>query len=86
MAVGNYFGWDDNVNYRTRPRYLDEQCMCQDVQNSLSIAFLASSDRYRTSLFVDIFDQMAAGGNFGLDDNVNYRTRQIYLDEQCMCA
>ena len=24
MAAGNHFGWDDNVNYRTRPRYLDE--------------------------------------------------------------
>ena len=24
MATGGHFGWDDNVNYRTRPRYLDE--------------------------------------------------------------
>ena len=24
MAAGGHFGWDDNVNYRTRPRYLDE--------------------------------------------------------------
>ena len=29
MAAGGHFGWDDNVNYRTRPRYLDEKCMCQ---------------------------------------------------------
>ena len=24
MAAGGHFGWDDNVNYRIRPRYLDE--------------------------------------------------------------
>ena len=24
MAAGSHFGWDDNVNNRTRPRYLDE--------------------------------------------------------------
>ena len=30
MAAGGHFGWDDNINYRTRPRYLNEQCMCQD--------------------------------------------------------
>ena len=24
MAAGGHFGWDDNVNYRTRARYLDE--------------------------------------------------------------
>ena len=29
MAASGHFGWDDNVNYRTRPRYLDELCMCQ---------------------------------------------------------
>ena len=28
MAAGNHFGWDNNVNYRSHPRYLDEQCMC----------------------------------------------------------
>ena len=29
MAAVGHFGWDDNVNYRTRPRYLDESSMCQ---------------------------------------------------------
>ena len=24
MAAGGHFGWDDNINYRTRPRYLDD--------------------------------------------------------------
>ena len=24
MAAGGHFGWGDNVNYRTRLRYLDE--------------------------------------------------------------
>ena len=31
------------------------------------------------------FDKMGSGGHFGLDDNVSYRTRPRYLDEQCMC-
>ena len=31
--------------------------------------------------FFDFFDKMAAGGHFGLDDNVSYRTRPRYLDE-----
>ena len=35
-----------------------------DVRNSLSIVFLAISDRYATSFF-KIFDLMAAVGNFG---------------------
>ena len=29
MAAGSHLGWDGNVNYRTRPIYLDEQWMCQ---------------------------------------------------------
>ena len=36
-----------------------------DVRNSLSIAFLAISDRYATCIFWDIFDKMAAVGHFG---------------------
>ena len=48
-----------------------------NVRNSLSIAFLAISDRYATFFF----DKMVAGGHFGLDDNVSYRTRPRYLDE-----
>ena len=41
------------------------------------MTFLAISDPYRTFFF----DKMAAGGHFGWDDNVNYRTRARYLDE-----
>ena len=26
-ATGGHLGWVDNVNYRTCPRYLDEQCL-----------------------------------------------------------
>ena len=80
-----------------------------DVRNSLSIAFLAISDPYGTELFDAgghfgrpkitfdrisghfrsirnfffdfFFDKMAAGGHFGWDVNVNYRTRPRYLDE-----
>ena len=36
-----------------------------DVRNSLSIAFLAISDRYATLFSVDIFDKMADVGHFG---------------------
>ena len=50
-----------------------------DVRNSLSITFLAISDRYGTFYFLNIFTKC------GWDDNVNYRTCPRYLDEQCMC-
>ena len=36
-----------------------------DVRNSLSIAFLAISDRYSTLIFLEFFDKMAAVGHFG---------------------
>ena len=36
-----------------------------DVRNSLSIAFLATSDRYATLIFLEIFDKMGAVGHFG---------------------
>ena len=36
-----------------------------DVRKSLSISFLAISDRYATLFFFDIFDKMAAVGHFG---------------------
>ena len=36
-----------------------------DVRNSLSIAFLAISDRYATLIFLNFFDKMAAVGHFG---------------------
>ena len=39
-------------------------------ENNFRSTVLAISDRYAT-----------AGGHFGLDDNVSYRTRPRYLDE-----
>ena len=36
-----------------------------DVRNSLSIAFMAISDRYTTSIILNLFDKMAAVGHFG---------------------
>ena len=36
-----------------------------DIRNSLSIAFLAISDRYATLFLLEIFDEMAAVGHFG---------------------
>ena len=36
-----------------------------DVRKSLSISFLAISDRYTTLIYFEIFDKMAAVGHFG---------------------
>ena len=38
----------------------------------------------RNFFFLKFLDKMAAGGLFGLDDNVSYRTRPSYLDEYIM--
>ena len=35
----------------------------------------------RNFFLLKFLDKMAAGGHFGLDDNVRYRTRPRYLDE-----
>ena len=35
----------------------------------------------RNFFFLNFFDKMTAGGHFGWDDNVNYRTRPRYFDE-----
>ena len=53
-----------------------------DIRNSRPIAFLAISDRYGIFFCYEIFDKMATGGYVGLDDNINYRTRPRFLDEQ----
>ena len=47
------------------------------------ITFDPISGHFRSirNIFLFFFDKMAAGGHFGWDDNVNYRTRQRYLDE-----
>ena len=52
---------------------------------SPKITFDHSSCHFRSIrnfFFLNFFDKMAAGGHFGLDDNiVGYRTRPRYLDE-----
>ena len=48
------------------------------------ITFDRISGHFRSirNFFFEFFlDKMAAGGHFGFDDNVNYRTRPRYLDE-----
>ena len=49
------------------------------------ITFDHSSCHFRSIrnffFFLKFLDKMAAGGHFGLDDNVSYRTRPRYLDE-----
>ena len=51
--------------------------------NRISIAFRAISDRYGTYFF-KFFDEMAAGGHYGWDDNVIYRTRDIWMSNACV--
>ena len=55
-------------NGRRRPFWMSE--------NNFRSQFLPF--QIDTQLFLD---KMAAGGHFGLDDNVSYRTRPRYLDE-----
>ena len=39
----------------------------------------------RNLYFLNFFDKMAAGGHFGLDDNVSYRTRRdIWMNNACV--
>ena len=45
-----------------------------DVRISLSIAFLAISDRYATLFVLEIFDKMADGGHFGSIQNFVFPT------------
>ena len=42
-----------------------------DVRNSLSIAFMATSDRYATFFFLEIFDKMAVAAILDVaDENI----------------
>ena len=38
-------------------------------------------EKWGNFFLLKFLDKMAAGGHFGLDDNVGYRTRPRYLDE-----
>ena len=56
-----------------------------DVQKSLSISFLAISDRYATLIIFEILDKMAAVGHFGCPkftlDHISghFRSIQIFI-------
>ena len=55
-------------------------------QNGRPLPFWMSENNFRSQFLPNFFffkflDKMAAGGHFGLDDNVSYRTRPRYLDE-----
>ena len=52
-----------------------------DVRNSLSIAFLAISDRYATLIFWEFFDKMAAVGHFGFRNSLSITFLAIW--NQC---
>ena len=58
-------------NGRRRPFWMSE--------NNFRSQFLPF--QIDTQLVLKFLDKMAAGGHFGLDDNVSYRTRPRYLDE-----
>ena len=50
-------------------------------ENNFRSQFLPFQIDTQLFFFLNFFDKMAAGGHFGLDDNVSYRTRPRYLDE-----
>ena len=60
-------------NGRRRPFWMSE--------NNFRSQFLPFQIDTQLSFFLKFLDKMAAGGHFGLDDNVSYRTRPRYLDE-----
>ena len=67
---------------------LIEILVISDRYRILLVFFAAIFGHFRSIRILIIFfnfGKMAAGGHFGLDDNVSYRTRPRYLDEQCMC-
>ena len=60
-------------NGRRRPFWMSE--------NNFRSQFLPFQIDTQLFFFLKFVDKMAAGGHFGLDDNVSYRTRPRYLDE-----
>ena len=50
-------------------------------ENNFRSQFLPFQIDTQLFFFFKFLDKMAAGGHFGLDDNVSYRTRPRYLDE-----
>ena len=60
-------------NGRRRPFWMSE--------NNFRSQFLPFQIDTQLFFFLNFLDKMAAGGHFGLDDNVSYRTRPRYLDE-----
>ena len=60
-------------NGRRRPFWMSE--------NNFRSQFLPFQIDMQLFFFLKFLDKMAAGGHFGLDDNVSYRTRPRYLDE-----
>ena len=60
-------------NGRRRPFWMSE--------NNFRSQFLPFQIDTQLFFFLKLLDKMAAGGHFGLDDNVSYRTRPRYLDE-----
>ena len=50
-------------------------------ENNFRSQFLPFQIDTQLFYFLKFLDKMAAGGHFGLDDNVSYRTRPRYLDE-----
>ena len=60
-------------NGRRRPFWMSE--------NNFRSQFLPFQIDTQLFFFLKFLDKMAAGGHFGLDDNVSYRTRPRYLEK-----
>ena len=69
----NVFFLNFGQNGRRRPFWMSE--------NNFRSQFLPFQIDTQLFFFLKFVDKMAAGGHFGLDDNVSYRTRPRYLDE-----
>ena len=76
MKSGEKWGRWENVlfknfgqNGRPRPFWMSE--------NNFRSQFLPFQIDTQLFFFLKFLDKMAAGGHFGLDDNVSYRTRSI---------
>ena len=69
MAAGSHFGCPKITSYHNFyfanlfTKWLPVAIL--DVQNSLSMAFLAISDQYEIIFFIEIFYKMAAGAHYG---------------------
>ena len=87
MSAGGHFGCPkltfDGISdqYETLFKKLFYKLAAGAQFGCPKFTFDGISGHFRCIRILINFDKMAAGGHFGWDDNVNYRTRTRYLDE-----